>query len=407
MKIIFTFLGLIFSVSSICQSTNYDVLIKNVSYVDVTTSVITKANAYIKDGQPATFVPLKNALKNADITIDAKGKFMMPALYDMHVHFPETDIQRFFYLQTVAGIANSRIMKSTESTVSFASNAQKSPTLHIAYNIYGSEELSIDSLPSLISHLKNRGYEFIKLFGVPNEDYFDAIISEAKKNNITVCGHALGKINAKKLLAGGYKSIEHVGYFDRAKSPAALDTLIEIAAKNNVFICPTLDWTMMVYHTMPEDSLKYRAGYAIGKKLYGKEWEKAYAKTTKKIPETKVQEYADMIHADFAKKIDVLKKMRAKGIKIIAGSDAEEPYQTPGFSLIDELRWIQQAGFTNAELLQMVTTNAAAFFNTKINTDYILLSKNPLQNIGNLESVDYVIKGNEVIDTKKLLEKIK
>lgn len=407
MKILFGFISLMISFSTFCQSTDYDILIKNVSYIDVSNGSITKANAYIKDGKAATITPLKESLKNATLTIDAKGKFMMPALYDMHVHFPETDVQRFFYLQTVAGISNCRIMKSNENTVFFASNSQKSPTLHVAYNMYGSEELPVDSLPSLIANLKKRGYEFIKMFGVPDDNYFDAIMTEAKKNNITVCGHALGKINAKKLLASGYKSIEHVGYFDRAKSPAALDTLLEIAAKNNVFICPTLDWTMMVYHTMPEDSLKYRAGYAKGKKLYGKEWEKAYARTSKKIPETKVQEYADMIHSDFAKKIDVLKKMRARGIKIIAGSDAEEPYQTPGFSLIDELRWIQQAGFTNAELLQMVTTNAAAFFNTKINTDYILLSKNPLQNISNLESVDYVIKGDELIDTKKLMERIK
>jgi hypothetical protein len=223
-----------------------------------------------------------------------------------------------------------------------------------------------------------------------------------------VCGHPLGKaVPATKLLVSGYKSMEHVGYFDKAKTPEALDSLIDLAVKNSVFVCPTLDWVMMAYHAVAKDSFQYRAGYAVGNKLYANVWDTTYNNTHTQLG-IQAEQYKNYAIADIAKKIGILTKMRAKGVKIIAGSDAEEPYQTPGFSLLDELKLIQKAGFTNAELLQMVTTNADLFWNKKTKqTDYILLSKNPLENIENIGTVEYVIKGSEVIDTKKLLESIK
>jgi imidazolonepropionase-like amidohydrolase len=416
MRILFIAIAFLLSFSTFAQKNSYDLVINNIKFIDVNTGkLFPPSNVYIKNG----VVEITNKMMKIAAPkeqIDGTGKYFMPALYDMHVHFPEQNAERFFQLQTAAGITNCRIMKSTKETVAFSRTAKNIPAMKISYNFFGNETYKTDSIATVINSLKAKGYHFIKVLGVKNEEYFDAIMAVAKANDIMVCGHALGKINAKKVLASGYKSIEHVGYFDRAKSPEALDSLIDLAVKNNVFICPTLDWSMMVYHSVPEDSLQYRAGYTIGKKLYNIEWDTAYAATNKQLA-GKEKQSADFMRNGVANKIAILAKMRAKGVKIIAGSDAEEPYQTPGFSLLDELKLIQKAGFTNAELLQMVTINAKNFFsnnlaNPKMRTlektnGYILLSKNPLEDINNLGTVEYVIKGSEVIDTKKLLESIK
>jgi imidazolonepropionase-like amidohydrolase len=407
MRILFTAMAFSLSFSALAQKNSYDVVINNVNLVDVNTGkTIPATNVYIKNGV-ADITNKMMKIPAPKKQIDGTGKYFMPALYDMHVHFPENNAERFFQLQTAAGITNCRIMKSTKETVAFSKTAKNIPAMKISYNFFGNEAYKTDSITTVINSLKAKGYDFIKIFGVKNEEQFDAIMAAAKTSNIMVCGHALGKISAKKLLASGYKSIEHVGYFDKAKSPESLDTLIDLAIKNNVFVCPTLDWVTMAYQAVNKDSFQYRAGYAIGKKLYGAEWDTTYTNSTKQFAGQEKQ-YKDFAEKEIAKKIAILAKMRAKGLKIIAGSDAEEPFQTPGFSLLDELKLIQKAGFTNAELLQMVTTNADLFWNKKTNqTDYILLSKNPLDNISNLESVEYVIKGNEVIDTKKLLESMK
>jgi imidazolonepropionase-like amidohydrolase len=407
MRILFIAIAFSLSFSTFAQKGSYDLVINNINVIDVNTGKTSPAmNIYVKNGM-AEITNKMIKIPAPKQQIDGTGKYFMPALYDMHVHFPDQNAERFFQLQTAAGITHCRIMKSTKETVAFSKKAKNIPAMKISYNFFGDETFKIDSIPLIIKSLKGKGYDFIKIFGVKDETYFDAIMASAKANNIMVCGHALGKVPAKKLLASGYKSIEHVGYFDKAKSPESLDTLIDLAIKNNVFVCPTLDWVTMAYHAANKDSFQYRAGYAIGTKLYGVEWDTTYTNSTKQFAGQEKQ-YKDFADKDIEKKIAILAKMRAKGLKIIAGSDAEEPYQTPGFSLIDELRLTQKAGFTNAELLKMITTNADLFWNKKTKqTDYILLSKNPLDNIINLESVEYVIKGNEVIDAKKFLERIK
>ncbi len=421
MRILYITIAIILSVSSLAQDKTADLIITNINVIDINSNkIIPNQYIYLKNG---TILITKERIQSAAPPkkhIQGTGKFFMPALYDMHVHFPEHDAERFFQLQTAAGITNCRIMKSTKETLSFSKTAKNIPAMKIAYNFFGNETYAIDSFSTVINSLKAKGYDFIKIFGVKNEEQFDAIMAAAKTNDLVVCGHALGNINPKKVLASGYKSIEHVGYFDKAKTPETLDSLMDLAKKYNVFICPTLDWSMMVYHSVPADSLQYRAGYAIGKKLYMAAWDTTYSNTNKQLL-GKEKQYADFMRNGVANKIEVLKKMRAKGLKIVAGSDAEEPFQTPGFSLLDELKLIQKAGYTNAELLMMVTTNAALLYNTTSNTiylrneiknpnlkraNYILLSKNPLDDINNLGTIEYIIKGNEVIDTKKLLESI-
>ncbi len=415
MKFASLVLAICVCVPAMAQKNKYDVVITNISYIDVNTGkLMLPGTIYIQDGY-AQITNKKMKGATARQTIDGTGKFFMPALYDMHVHFPDNNAVRFFQLQLAAGIGTCRVMKSNSETVAFSRLDANVPTMKISYNFYGNETYSLDSLVTVVNSIKAKGYHFIKIFGVKDDAQFDAIMSAAKMNGLTVCGHALGKIDPKKLLASGYKSIEHVGYFDKAKTTTALDSLIDIAAKNNVFICPTLDWESMAYQAATRDSFQFRAGYTIGRKLYGQEWDSSYADNTKQFAGQE-QRYKDFANDDISKKLSILAKMHVKGIRIIAGSDAEEPYQTPGFSLIDELKWIQKAGFSNAELLQMVTVNPRLYFSTNLsnpktrnletNSSYIVLSKNPLEQIGHLETVEYVIKGKELIDTKKLLESI-
>lgn len=384
------------------QNISYSVVIKNVSVISIPGGSLQKTNFYI-DEKGAGIASTKNF--KAKKIIDGTSKFLMPGLTDMHVHFPTADKDRFFNLLTAAGITNCRIMKSDSTTIDYRKthNPPEFPGMYVAYNIYNSDSLSSEIIQSKITNAQKEGYDFIKIFGLKDGNYFNEIMATAKKFDLPVCGHALANIEAMKAINSGYRSIEHVGYFDKAK-PGNLDALLDSAAKYHLFICPTLDWTIMVRHSVPEDSLAFRQGYAMGKKLYGKQWDSTYSAVTKEMGD-KADFYAKYLRKDVAKKIEILKKMRAKSITLIAGSDAEEPYQTPGYSLIEELKLIAKAGYSNAGLLQMVTTNAKDFFagESEYDSGFILLSKNPLQDVNNLATVEYVIKKNEVVDCKKLL----
>lgn len=418
MKILITLYCLFFAASAISQQ--YELVISDVHVITMKSdSVIPLQNIYISGNTIKLIEPAALGRRKTRLRIDGKGRYAMPGLYDMHVHFPSIDAARFFSLQQAAGITACRIMKSTPEAfvLTKKDSLHLLPHFYTAYNFYSSDTTHIKQLPELIASLKNAGYALIKIFSIQSVDYFDAMMAASKANGLPVCGHALTNLSPQHVLQSGYRSIEHVGYFDKAKTPEALDSLIELAVKNKTFICPTLDWSLMVYHSTPQDSLPYRAGYTIGKKLYGQQWDSTYIATSAQIAKPEAREYPDLMRNSVAKKIDILKKMRMKGLQIIAGSDAEEPYQTPGFSLIDELKLIQKAGYNNYELLKMVTVNAALFFNEKNRkatlsrgqpADIILLSQNPLADISNLETVELVVRGNATItNTLALLRELK
>jgi imidazolonepropionase-like amidohydrolase len=131
--------------------------------------------------------------------------------------------------------------------------------------------------------------------------------------------------------------------------------------------------------------------------------------------EATMKQYKDILRKNVAAKIDILAKLKKNEIRLIAGSDAEEPYQTPGFSLLEELLLIQKAGYSNEELLAMVTTNAASFFaykktNGRIENNQaanlVLLSANPLTDIRNLNTLVWLIKDGIAYPREMLLKSV-
>jgi imidazolonepropionase-like amidohydrolase len=392
----------------------YDVLIKNVTIIPMHSNVELKNQTVGISENKIKFIG-QDSKKTGINTIDGSGKYLMPSLYDMHVHWPTEHTERFFQLQLLAGVTTNRIMKSQPDALKFKRSFQAfSPRLFVAYNNLRSDVFDSINVEAKIDSLRKEGYDFMKTFSIRSEAKFDALMKAAKKKKFTVCGHFLGNVPTEKLIASGYKSIEHVG-LDGIKIAITRDSMIDLVAKHKTYICPTLDWDNMVYHSYPEDKLSERNGYAIGKKLYNIEWDTNYQKVNIELG-NKLDQYKKMMSVRLENKIKTLQSMHKKGISIIAGSDAEEPYQTPGFSLIDELLLIQRAGLTNFDLLKTCTVIPAAYLEeTKTHgsieknkvANLILLNKSPLEDIKNLASVVIVIKDGKVIDCTQLIKMIK
>jgi len=79
----------------------------------------------------------------------------------------------------------------------------------------------------------------------------------------------------------------------------------------------------------------------------------------------------------------------------------------PGSSLHEELQFLTEAGFTNAEALRAATTDAARFLGrekefgsiaTGSQADLVLLERNPLEKISNTTSISGVIRGGAFLD---------
>jgi imidazolonepropionase-like amidohydrolase len=100
------------------------------------------------------------------------------------------------------------------------------------------------------------------------------------------------------------------------------------------------------------------------------------------------------------------------GVPFLAGTDtAPGVYIMPGFSLHDELANFVEAGFTPMESLQTATSNAATFLGMESSfgsieagkiADLVLLSANPIEDIGNTGKISAVIVHGELFDRAAL-----
>ncbi len=105
------------------------------------------------------------------------------------------------------------------------------------------------------------------------------------------------------------------------------------------------------------------------------------------------------------------------GVELLAGSDAPVPTIVPGFALAGELRALVRSGLTPFEALATATRNPARFLrrDSELGTvapgrmaDLVLLSANPLDDIGHLERRLGVMAGGRWYDEgelRRLLER--
>jgi imidazolonepropionase-like amidohydrolase len=387
------------------QAQQYDLAVLNASIIDVHTGALVVKNIGISGG---VIRSVQSGAVKARKTIDAKGMYLLPGLSDMHVHYPAADTRLFFDLCVANGITRIRMMNSEPAALAFREKyGQFIPKLHIGFPLR--DDRVIDNADIFMDSIA--AYDFVKIFSLKTGTYFQPLMAAAAKRKKPVCGHALANVDAAVLMNAGYRSIEHLGYFDRA-GKNRLDSLLNIAAANDIYFCPTLDWELKAYHAFNKDSLPFTdAGYA-GKKLYPKKWDSLYADATKSFGANapRYQQYAQGQHD---KKIGILKQLFAQQLRVIAGSDAEEPYQLPGQALLDELYLLKKTGVSNLTVLQTATLNPARYFGdveeariaTGSPANMVLLQKNPLDDLKNLETATVTIMRGQVFEKKKLLAK--
>src|SRR5580692_10642935 len=119
----------------------------------------------------------------------------------------------------------------------------------------------------------------------------------------------------------------------------------------------------------------------------------------------------------FADNLQMVGAMHRAGVPFMAGTDtAPGIYIMPGFSLHDELANFVEAGFTPMESLQTATSNPARFLGMEASfgsvepgkiADLVLLSANPLEDIGNTRKISVVVANGRLFDRAALDQALK
>ncbi len=162
--------------------------------------------------------------------VDGRGRYLIPGLNDMHVHFQEELALGRFLATGVTGV---RVLWGGESTLDFRNRIARGelagPDIYTAGTIIEGmppPELAavIDTAGRVIvrdsvdgaravREQHAAGYDFIKVYNNVPASAYRGIVAEAGKLGIPVAGHVPFEVGLDGALAAGHASIEHLrGY---------------------------------------------------------------------------------------------------------------------------------------------------------------------------------------------------
>ncbi len=433
------------------QLTSSDSLVlTHITVVDVPTgNIASDQTIIVQDNRIASIGPSKLAkLPPTARIIDCTGLFVIPGLWDMHVHlmfgdwFPGAkNISLPLFIAN--GVTGVRDMGSELEVIQGWRKEIEAGSI-IGPRIFTSGPMLDGPKPRFpssipvstpedgrraVADLKDRGADFIKLQSLIPRDAVFAIADEAKKQDIPFEGHVPDSVRASEMSDAGMKSFEHlIGIFEGSSTaeddflkgnktearflstfePARAESLASLLAKNQTWQCPTLVWerggNLMDVTDFSKDA---RAKYVPAS------WK---TKTWKRFTDEITQGYGTDDLATrkkfLEKELEVVRLMHAKGVPFLAGTDTPPGvYIFPGFSLHEELQRFVAAGFTPLEALQTATLNPARFFSLEdrlgtVETgkiaDLVLLKANPLEDIANTQKIAAVILTGRYFSSKDL-----
>ena len=428
-----------FSAIGLAQSPSV-LIIHDVTVIDATGAPAQPhRTVVVQDGKIADVRSVADGIggKPSAVQIDGRGKFLIPGLWDMHVHmvfgdwFPHgKEIALPLFIAN--GITGVRDMGGELDVLQqwrkeIAAGTLIGPRIVMAGPMLDGPEPRFPSSVAIktpedgrraVDDLKRRGVDFIKLQSlIPREAVF-AIADEAHKQGITFVGHVPDAMRASEASNAGQKSFEHligifegsspledefikgpktVGKFLSTYDPERAAKLFALLAKNQTWQCPTLVWE--------------RGGNLIEETDFAHDTRAKYVPASWK--DVTWKRFTDQVEHEFntddlgtrkrfvAKELEVVKAMHDAGIPFLAGTDtASGVYVFSGFSLHEELQRFVAAGFTPMEALQTATLNPAKFLgmDDRLGTiekgkaaDLVLLDANPLDDIRNTQKIAAVV----------------
>jgi imidazolonepropionase-like amidohydrolase len=392
----------------------------------------------VRDGRIADMGKSGAVKAPADAKIvNAAGKYLIPGLWDMHVHtvfgdwIPRNEkvVLPMFVANGVTGVRDmgGDLDVLIQWRADIAAGKLLGPRMVIAGPMLdGPTPRFPSSAPvanaadgrKVVDDLKARGVDFIKIQSlIPRDGYF-AAAEEARKLGIVFVGHVPDAVRAAEASNAGQKSIEHfTGIFEGSTTiedqllkgpkslglnvshydPARAQTLIALMAKNQTWQVPTLVWERGQWLVDDIDlSHDPRTKYAATA------WkERTWPMFVHDIIKDMDTDPLPVRKRFVQMELEMTLAMFRAGVPFMAGTDtAAGVHIFPGFSLHDELGLFVKAGLTPMQALQTATRNPAQFLGrladmgtvekSKV-ADLVLLDANPLVDIGNTRKIRAVV----------------
>lgn len=380
--------------------------------------------------------------------IDARGKWIIPGLMDMHAHISVAkDLPLELYpangvttiLDPGGDLTLQRLAREEIET-----GRRLGPRLFYAgYVLDGNPplwpEISImtdtqERAESAVNFLIDQGVDFIKVYNSMTEPALVAIVRTAHKRGIPVIGHVPRSMTMTRAVELGMDGLEHIRVTGRELLPleeadkidflpfvqreallwqkfdldsAGMKALVSFLAEKKIFLDPTLTVDELSSLALYEEQAKDPNNRFLPRSFIN---EADTAPDVFRLP----PELKDAAASGFKKRLQFIGMCGRAGVQILAGTDGVGTGTLlPGFGLQHELELLAQAGLTPLQVIQAATINGARALRKDKElgsieagklADLVILSASPLLDIRNTAKIDGVMLGGRLLDRKALDE---
>ena len=402
-------------------------------------TVLLSADRIVTVG-PSTKVRIPNGTR----TIDGGRRFLIPGLWDAHVHtrYAGIDHLRLFIATGITSVRNmsapwEHLAEVREWRRDIEAGRRIGPRLLTAGPVFDGPgtvrqtNLTINNAEEArdaVRRARRAGADFIKVYNLLSPESFTAIAAEANAQGLPFVGHVPLVIDTSAAVAAGQHTLEHIevvalgasdretelrkkaagwrpspavraGPFDVREivdsfSPEKLRSLAALLGRMGAALVPTLVSARNRFDPpIPPAGAQYVPA--------------AYLDVWKQAPPSG-STAADRLLYEHVEKL--LRGLDAEGVTILAGTDGGTPFQVSGFSLHEELSLLVKAGLSEMKALQAATRDPARVFHLPAQgtiepgkrADLVLLDANPLENIANTRKIRLVVAAGRVFDRSDL-----
>jgi imidazolonepropionase-like amidohydrolase len=432
-----------------------DLIIENVHVIDAAHALRVDQRVAVRGERILSVTPMAEPAPAAGRRYDAGGRYLIPGLWDMHVHFlyDESLTEPMPSLFLRHGITSVRdtggdLERLAALRARLRQDPGPEPRIFISgplldgeFVVYDGEDPGRPKLGSAVPDVKAArrsvaaleagGADFVKIYELVHPEVFEALVAEARARGLPIAAHVPLMMtadvagpqvdsmehlrNIELACAGGWASLldsrqsripgftEGRGYDLRRQlhaeqRPQAIAEYDEarcnavLDALTSTVQVPTLRLNTLVT-TRPFERLDWAPALAALPEDVQLRWRALLGRSRQAAAAKGLRAFAEW-------SLFLVGRLRDRGVPIGAGTDTPIGLGIPGYSLHSELELLVQAGLTPLEALHAATVQPARFFGLEgelgliqpgMLADLVLLEGNPLDDIENTRQIHRVM----------------